>query len=348
MGVDPAPFTVAIAGASLPEDDGKRNADAIGRAVCETESGSVHALIVCDGVSSSPRGADAAEQACRLFTARATDYLLSHLSLSDALRELIVGIHRAVRGEFGGEGVCCAAAALVAPGRRRIAIANVGDSPVFLWMSGVLQELSHLHIAALPVHRNGRIVLHPDGTPVIAMGVEQAIGSFGEVAPHIAEMAVDGDGEVLCLTSDGVKRTRLEQFLVNVDGRATDADVAGFCLEMRQESVDDTTLLVAILGESRDVTESRALCLEYTRASGPERDQLLSRIEQSTGVDVAIIAECLRGEVVAVRASRLLVLLERHPRSLDRTSWIGILDAISAQPQLRQFARRVAAILGRL
>jgi len=59
MGVDHAPFTVAIAGASLPEDDGKRNADATGRAISETESGSVNALIVCDGVSSSPRGADA-------------------------------------------------------------------------------------------------------------------------------------------------------------------------------------------------------------------------------------------------------------------------------------------------
>ena len=212
----------------------------------------------------------------------------------------------------------------------------------------MLQELSHLHIAALPVHRNGRIVLHPDGTPVIAIGVEQALGSLGEVTPHIAEVAADDQGEVLCLTSDGVKRSRLEQFLPNLNGRATDADVDGFCLEMRQESLDDTTLLAAILGESRDVTESRALCLEYTRASGSERDQLLSRLEHSIVVDVATIAGCLRGEVVGIRASRLLVLLERHPRSLDRTSWIGILDAISAQPHLRQLARRVVTILGRV
>ena len=144
-------------------------------------------------MSSSPRGADAAEQACLLFTARATECLLARLSLSDALRELVGGIHRTVKSESGGEGVCCAAAALVAPGRKRVAIANVGDSPVFLWRSGVLQELSHLHIAALPVHRNGRIVLRPDGTPVIAMGVEQALGSLGEVTPHIAEVTVDGD-----------------------------------------------------------------------------------------------------------------------------------------------------------
>lgn len=348
MVIEAKEFPVVVAGASLAQEDGRRNADALARAACVTAAGTVHALIVCDGVSSSRYGGDAAARACETFVACANDLLPKEPSLTAAIREILASVHQSVRGRFGGDGICCVVAALLAPHLGEAVVANVGDSAAFLWKTDVLQELSARHLCAQPVFRDGRIVLRSDGTPVIAMGVAQAIGSLGTVSPHVAEVTLDGRGEILCLASDGVFPSRLAQFLDELTGDLTDAKVVRFCLGMRQESADDTTLLLATCGESPDLTKARALCAEYLASRDADRDPLLARLESCGSVDASGLAECLGSEQDDGRASRLLDLLERQARSLDRTSWVAILDAVSRHAHLRQLSRRVARIVGSL
>jgi protein phosphatase len=101
--------------------------------------------------------------------------------------------------EYGGMGTTVAA---VLADQKNITVGNVGDSRVYLWRQGVLQQLTvdDTWLRAM----SGRGVAEEDlAKHALRNFLTQAAGSKDLVDVHIVEVGL-GEGDVVVLTSDGL------------------------------------------------------------------------------------------------------------------------------------------------
>jgi serine/threonine protein phosphatase PrpC len=172
-----------ILGTSIGELPEKKNWDCWTCVNLPLEGKELSLLVVCDGVSSSPQGGEAAALACRTIEKRAGGFVSEEGTLNASLSGLVRHVHSTVRDTFGGEGICCLVAVIIDPTSSEFALANVGDSPGYLYWGGRMEELTQLHRVVRAKRLNNENVIIA-GMPILEKGLTQAIGQMGNVNLH--------------------------------------------------------------------------------------------------------------------------------------------------------------------
>jgi protein phosphatase len=159
---------------------------------------------VADGMGGHRGGEVASEVAVRALQDRAP--LLSSVDLIEAIHLANDAILEQSHGDESLRGMgttLCVLALVDAEGEERLAVANVGDSRIYLFASGELEQMTDDHSLVAALVREGRITQeeaedHPQRNILTrALGIDHQVSvDAWEVAPFV------GDRWVLC--SDGL------------------------------------------------------------------------------------------------------------------------------------------------
>ena len=229
-------MNVLLSGHAVARTTGKPCDDAW--AVRERPGTVVAAL--ADGIGSSREGGTAARRAVEMLT----DYALARpraWSPRRALAEFSAQINRHLHSEslhrHGQPELTCTLCAVLVEGGRLYGC-NVGDSPVFHWRRGRLQQLSESHSRA---------------EPELGHVLTRALGLDAGVEPHFFETdAADGDLVLLC--SDGVSNAlppdRLAELLARRATARTVVSTACSLMDDRPELRDDASAVVVEVVEA--------------------------------------------------------------------------------------------------
>jgi serine/threonine protein phosphatase PrpC len=343
-----APVASEPIGGSSGRPDRSRNKDAFDFAWHGENRRRLISMVVCDGMSTSARGGEAAHLAVATFTRDIGRLIMESTAsvegatLESMLARSVSNTNAAVRGAIP-DGQCCLAAAIVDLETRQFAAANVGDSCVSLFSGGRLERLGMLDRGVELVRVDGQAVFR-DGMPLLRSGVSQAIGSAGPVNPHVAGSAYGPAEAVLCLATDGISQARLETFLRDGTRPIGPDALAQFCDAAARSSDDDATVLLCELIDNVAGDEVRAAA-EYWQLRADQRAVLLSTFEDDGRLDTSVLTSCLTAESDAELAERLVTLLERRPPRLLREVWGRTLTHVArAHPRLVLRLSRVAAV----
>ncbi len=163
-------------------------------------------LVVADGLG----GARAGEVASRLAVAAVVAELRANAAASVDMAETLFGgvaaahaaVSRAAEGSPEWRGMGCTLSVLwVRPGRA--ALAHVGDSRIYRWHAGRLDQLTRDQTVVQGLAVPGGSVAGPDVPPRLRGVLEQAIGGDGDIPqPQVDEFAV-GPGDRFLLCTDG-------------------------------------------------------------------------------------------------------------------------------------------------
>ena len=141
-------------------------------------------------------------------------------SLADAIHLANRRIYNAGQSENGRTGMGSTIVAALLRGQS-LAIANVGDSRIYLIRHGQIEQLTEDHSLVMEQVRLGYITRQQAETSELQNVILRALGSEAEVQPDVEELvAVNGD--LLLLTSDGLTRhVRDHEILELVSGAAS-------------------------------------------------------------------------------------------------------------------------------
>jgi serine/threonine protein phosphatase PrpC len=168
-------------------------------------------FVVCDGMGGQACG----EVASKLAVDTVLQYVRSHSAnrdlsrspqsvLLDAIGEANATIREAAAedGEKGGMGTTIVAALVQSPA---VGIAHVGDSRIYLFRDGRLQQLTQDHSLVMEQVRRGIMTLEQAQTSTLQNIILRALGSEAEVEIDTADLKA-ATGDVLLLCSDGLTR----------------------------------------------------------------------------------------------------------------------------------------------
>ena len=203
------------------------------------ERGDTLIAVLADGVGSSREGGAAARRAVDMLA----DYCLSRpraWSPRRALAEFSAQINRHLHSEslerYGQPELACTLTAVVLEGGRLYGC-NIGDSPLFHWRRGRLQQLSQTHALAQP------------GLDHV---LTRAVGLEAEIDPYFFEIDLS-DGDLVLLCSDGVTTALTEERITELLSRRavarTFVTAARQTAEENTELADDTTAIVLEIAE---------------------------------------------------------------------------------------------------
>lgn len=334
-------------GASLPEagQPDSSNADCLSSAhkLAQREG---FLGVVCDGVSSSAHGKRAAFLACGTIASSFQHDWTGSEEPESWLRAALGTAHQRVRKEYPwGDALCAVVSALVVSGERRFAVAHAGDSGAYRFRDGELVKLTRDHSTSVPVHMDGTVALQ-QGVPLVARGLTLTLGQTQDFRPEAAAYDYE-EGDMLCLASDGVQESRLARFL-RQSGWSLDArKVQEFCARMREDSQDDTTLLLIRLGQAQAMRDAAGRLAGYGGLGPGERDALLARLGGEMTLAPSAFTRCLETEDDESRAIKIVDLMARDPSELTRDGWIRRLDT-AIQRGHWKLAARLKAIIRRL
>lgn len=170
-------------------------------------------------------------------------------SLADAIHLANRRIYNAGQSENGRTGMGSTIVAALLRGHS-LAIANVGDSRIYLIRHGEIQQLTEDHSLVMEQVRLGYITREQAETSELQNVILRALGSEAEVQPDVEELvAVNGD--LLLLTSDGLTRhVRDQEILELVTGAASlQAACARLIQTAKDRGGDDnvTCLLIRVV-----------------------------------------------------------------------------------------------------
>ena len=334
-------------GMSLPKPGQPEacNADRFGSA-CRPAAPRALLGVVCDGVSASVHGADAAQTTCDSVLSWFERRWCGSTDPERLLAAALLAAHQQVCTQYpGGSALCTVVSALVVPDQQRFVVAHVGDSAAYRFHAGELEKLTEDHSTTTPVRLNGRVVLQ-DGVPVMARELTRAVGQVGDFRPDVASHQYK-EGDLLCLATDGVFETALARFVREEGFLRNPGNLGKFCAAMREKSEDDTTLLILRLGCTPAHRNLARQLADYGTLDAANRDAFLADVEETAALDAAAMAECLRMESDEDRAIRIVEVMSRSAACLSRDEWIHCLD-LAAQLGHRRLAGRLVAIIRRL
>lgn len=181
---------------------------------------------VADGMGGHRGGEVASEVAVRALRERAP--LLSSVDLIDAIHianDAILEQSHEDEALRGMGTTLCVLALVDADGEERLAVANVGDSRIYLFANGELEQMTDDHSLVAALVREGRITEqeaeeHPQRNILTrALGIDHQVAvDAWEVAPYV------GDRWVLC--SDGLFNEVSVDQMASVLRRLADPDEA--------------------------------------------------------------------------------------------------------------------------
>ena len=170
-------------------------------------------------------------------------------SLADAVHLANRRIYNAGQAENGRSGMGSTLVAALLRGNS-LAIANVGDSRIYLIRQGQIQQLTQDHSLVMEQVRLGYITREQAETSELQNVILRALGSEAEVQPDVEDL-VALNGDMILLTSDGLTRhVRDQEILEIVTKSATlEAACAGLIQTAKDRGGDDnvTCLLVKMV-----------------------------------------------------------------------------------------------------
>lgn len=196
-------------------------------------------VAVFDGIGGEVGGEVAAFAAARalkslLASQRMTDPAQCLFDLNQAVNQARASRHMQSAG--------CTAVLAHFTGKR-VVIANLGDSPAFLFRNGQLEKLSQDHTDAKLLHELGITNRKPKLTQYLGVNSEEF-----DLEPHIATRELD-DGDILLLCSDGLTDMVTDQEIIeqlSSDKSAEDVSKALLKLALTHGGIDNTTIVVAM------------------------------------------------------------------------------------------------------
>lgn len=212
----------------------ERNGDFLGN-ITREEEGTL--LVVCDGVSQSQYGADAAYHTVEILLEQAnetkdwTKYGIAGSWASEA--------HFTVEKKFKNRGLCTLVLVLIT--KNKLYGVYAGDSSCMIIKGSNYKILTIPHIDSLPRIQNGKPVLDRYGSPVIDKGVTRAIGQKGALSFDTFQCGLESGIRIACFT-DGIREYKLQNFLENKDIKK--ADLENFVNQEAKENDDDSTLIL--------------------------------------------------------------------------------------------------------
>jgi protein phosphatase len=106
-----------------------------------------------------------------------------------------------------------------------LAIANVGDSRIYLIRQGQIEQLTEDHSLVMEQVRLGYITREQAETSELQNVILRALGSEAEVQPDVEDLvAVNGD--LILLTSDGLTRHVRDQEILDIVTQSTTLQAA--------------------------------------------------------------------------------------------------------------------------
>lgn len=186
-------------------------------------------FLVADGMGGRPGGAQASRVAARAFM----DYLRgvnpSALAGPVALRKAVAAANKAVRDivladpGMAGMGTTLAAVVLSEAGSR---IVNVGDSRVYRFSRGCLEQLTEDHTLVSELMSHRMISEATAGACELDNVLSRAIGTRPTVEPDITDLNL-GEGDWLLICTDGFYKSlsadRIHDLLVVTAGEGAQA-----------------------------------------------------------------------------------------------------------------------------
>src|SRR5215470_14432816 len=182
-------------------------------------------------------------------SAGSADASLAALSLRGALDLANRKIYEAGQEHQGRSGMGSTIVAAVVRGHA-LAIANVGDSRIYLVRQGAIQQLTQDHSLVMEQVRRGYITLEQAQRSEMQNIILRALGSEEAVEADVEDLlALPGD--LLLMTSDGLTRHVMDEEILSIVQRG--GDLKRVCAELvetaKQRGGDDniTCLLVRIV-----------------------------------------------------------------------------------------------------
>ncbi len=300
--------------------------------------GDHYALIVCDGVSSSPHAQEAARLACDSFIGYVED---SDPANGPPWNELIVSAilhaHRLILQRFpGGDALTNATAALVITRENRLVVGTVGDSPAYYVHKDALTLCTPADVRLVARLQNRKTIIH-SGMPILDHAVTASLGARQTLEPHVFTVCYEpGDAIVLC--TDGVTMGTVETFVQNRYS-LNQQDMDDVLRQSSHETDDDATLVIMLLGRGSPITEMDHQLERYVELSVTEKQELLSRLTQSCYKPLPALLRCYELESAeALKISIYHLLGGKIPREKR----IALADdaARRGQPKLLQLIVR--------
>jgi PPM family protein phosphatase len=155
-------------------------------------------------------------------------------SLAEAIHLANRRIYNAGQTEDGRSGMGSTIVAALLRGNA-LAIANVGDSRIYLIRHGQIQQLTQDHSLVMEQVRLGYITREQAETSELQNVILRALGSEAEVQPDVEDLvAVPGD--LLLLTSDGLTRHVRDQEILEIV--TTSASLETACAQLIKTAKD--------------------------------------------------------------------------------------------------------------
>lgn len=296
--------------------------------------GEHYALIVCDGVSSSPHAQEAARLACNSFIGYVAD---SHPANGLPWTELIVSAirhaHHLLLQRFpGGDGLTTATAALVIPRENQLIVGTVGDSPAYYVREDALTLCTPADVRVFARLQNGSTIIH-GGMPILDQAVTASLGARQTLEPHVFTVSYEpGDAIVLCtngVTMGAVATVVQNRYALN------QRDMDDWLRQSSHETDDDAALVIMQLGRSSSMTELDDQLERYVELSTTEKQALLTHLTQSSYRPLPALLRCYELESVETRKISIYHLMGGK---IPREKRIALADdaAKCGQPKLLQ------------
>lgn len=222
-------------------------------------------FVVCDGMGGQAAGEVASELGVNVLlsyfrhAAESGEYQqvgapldgLSRdaLALASAIRLANRTIYEAGQKQAASAGMGSTVVAALVKGNA-LAIANVGDSRIYLIRQGVIQQLTQDHSLVMEQVRRGFLTLEQAERSEMQNIILKALGSEENVDPDVEDLVVL-PGDILLMCSDGLtKYLRDPEILESVSGTATlDAACDVLIQTAKERGGDDnvTCLLLKIV-----------------------------------------------------------------------------------------------------
>jgi serine/threonine protein phosphatase PrpC len=274
--------------------------------------------VVCDGVSSAPRGGDAA----RLTVQAVMDACQHQEDWSDPLglaEDWVLTAHASVAARFGHSGLCTLVLAIV--GKDRLWGVHVGDSTcVIVGRGGGTNRLTEPHRRGVLRRLNGQpVVLH--GMPVFDQFITRVVGQSEPLVLDGFEHALAHGDWVACFT-DGVEEERVEGYVRH--GQVTREGVKLLVEQCARSTDDDATLVLIQSAETIDWDSLLSRLADYARLDAEQREHLIDRLQDAplpgAGAEAGVgLRQAYAAEVTDGRAARLARLVLAAARPDHRT-----------------------------
>jgi len=297
----------------------------------QNEDGSIQFGVVCDGVSTSALGREAAEWATSFIKDKLSKHSPDQEKPNAFARELLREVHQAIVDKYGpGQALCTIVLAIINTKHNYLTLASAGDSFGCLYTQpGKLEQLTELDVTYRLVTENGQIVRKKDGAPLIARAVTQVLGRRGQIQVHTYHHEYKA-GEFLALFTDGIHQEDVKELIEGYN--YSEEAMQAFVHKQSIEQEDDATLILFELGQVAESMIIREKLPDWSEMSKNEKDDLLELMKQVPPTKPMLLFEALLHEEVEETCQALFKQLVRT-QTLTHQQGIQLLNQAALRNQ---------------